>query len=86
MLPAIRPKVAPAVQRVVAPEIPKSSRIGPKAPAVPWPPTIGMEPVHKPTRGLDLKKFRKTHCQEILAENQTDDKAKKHNQSLSSAL
>ena len=31
--------------------MPKSSSTGPKAPAVPWPPTMGMEPVHRPTSG-----------------------------------
>ena len=55
ILPAISPKVAPAVQRVVAPLIPKSSRTVPKAPAVPCPPTIGIDPVHKPTSGLILR-------------------------------
>ena len=34
-----------------APEMPKSSSTGPKAPAVPWPPTIEMEPVQRPTSG-----------------------------------
>ena len=51
-LPEINPNVAAAVQIVVAPLMLKSSKTGPKAPAVPWPPTIGMEPVHIPTRGL----------------------------------
>ena len=32
--------------------MPKSSSTGPKAPAVPWPPTMGMEPVHSPTSGF----------------------------------
>ena len=31
--------------------MPKSSSTGPKAPAVPWPPTMGMEPVQRPTSG-----------------------------------
>ena len=33
----------------------KSSSTGPKAPAVPWPPTIGIEPVHIPIRGSSPK-------------------------------
>ena len=57
ILPAIRPKVAPAVHKVLAPETPKSSRTGPKAPAVPCPPTIGIEPVQRPTRGLIWSSF-----------------------------
>ena len=48
-LPAIRPKVAAAVQTVVAPSLPMLSKTGPKAPAVPCPPTIGMDPVQSPT-------------------------------------
>ena len=56
-LPAIRPNVAAAVQIVVAPEMLKSSRTGPKAPAVPWPPTIGIEPVHKPINGSSPNNF-----------------------------
>ena len=52
-LPVIRPKVAAAVQMVVAPWILKSSSTGPKAPAVPCPPTIGMEPVHIPINGFN---------------------------------
>ena len=47
-LPATSPNVAAAVQIVVAPDILKSSKTGPNAPAVPCPPTIGMEPVHIP--------------------------------------
>ena len=39
------------MQSVVAPATPKSSSTGPNAPAVPWPPTIGMEPVHRPIIG-----------------------------------
>jgi len=31
----------------------KSSSTGPKAPAVPCPPTIGMEPVHIPINGFN---------------------------------
>ena len=49
--PAIRPKVAAAVQMVWAPVTPRCSRTGPKAPAVPCPPIIGMEPVHIPNSG-----------------------------------
>ena len=47
--PPMRPKVAAAVHRVLAPSRPRSSSTGPKAPAVPCPPTMGMEPVHMPT-------------------------------------
>ena len=69
ILPIIRPNVAPAVQSVVAPIIPKSSSTGPNAPAVPWPPTIGIEPVHSPTSGLMCKSFAsptaKKFCERI---------------------
>ena len=47
-LPNIRPNVAAAVHIVVAPLTLKSSSTGPNAPAVPCPPTIGIEPVHIP--------------------------------------
>lgn len=56
-LPNISPKVAAAVQIVVAPAILKSSRTGPNAPAVPWPPTIGIEPVHMPMSGSRPNNF-----------------------------
>lgn len=51
-LPTIRPNVADAVHIVVAPLTLRLSSTGPKAPAVPWPPTIGIDPVHKPINGL----------------------------------
>ena len=53
----MRPKVAAAVQMVVAPFMFKSSSTGPKAPAVPCPPTIGIEPVHMPISGFKFKSF-----------------------------
>ena len=56
-LPKMRPKVAAAVQMVVAPFMFKSSSTGPKAPAVPCPPTIGIEPVHMPISGFKFKSF-----------------------------
>ena len=55
-LPAIKPNVAAAVQMVVAPLMLKSSSTGPNAPAVPCPPTIGIEPVHIPISGSKPRK------------------------------
>ena len=55
--PATNPNVAAAVQSVDAPEIPKSSSTGPNAPAVPCPPTIGIEPVLSPISGLTPTNF-----------------------------
>ena len=55
--PATSPKVAAAVARVVAPSTFISSRSGPKAPAVPCPPIIGMEPVHIPISGFIPSSF-----------------------------
>ena len=34
-----------------APATPAASNWGPKEPEVPWPPTRGMEPMHRPSRG-----------------------------------
>ena len=41
---------------VVAPLMLKSSSTGPNAPAVPCPPTIGIEPVHIPISGSKPRK------------------------------
>ena len=49
--PATSPKVAEAMATALAPETPAFSRSGPKEAAVPWPPTMGMEPVASPSRG-----------------------------------
>ncbi len=57
ILPNISPKVAAAVHIVVAPCTLKSSSTGPNAPAVPCPPTIGMEPVHIPISELRPNNF-----------------------------
>ena len=43
--------VAEAMATTLALATPSSSSIGPKEPAVPWPPTIGMEPVARPSLG-----------------------------------
>ena len=58
-LPIIRPNVAEANDTVVAPDTPISSRRGPKEPAVPCPPIIGIEAVQRPRRGSKLNSFAK---------------------------
>ena len=55
MLPIINPKVAEATATVVALATPIPSSIGPNDPAVPCPPTIGMDPVQRPSKGFKLK-------------------------------
>ena len=53
ILPDTRPYVADAKATVVAPTTAYScSRSGPKEPLVPWPPTNGIEPIHKPRSGF----------------------------------
>ena len=58
-LPITNPNVAEAKETVVAPATPISSNNGPKEPAVPCPPTIGIDPVHKPNNGLRLNTVAK---------------------------
>ena len=50
-LPATKPKVAEAIATDVAPSTPIAFIVGPKAPALPWPPTMGMDPVHRESKG-----------------------------------
>ena len=51
----ISPKVAEATDTVVARSTPSPSRIGPNDPAVPCPPTIGIDPVARPSNGDNRK-------------------------------
>ncbi|MPM89747.1 hypothetical protein SDC9_136859 [bioreactor metagenome] len=55
----ISPKVADAIATVVAPTAPAFSNTGPKAPAVPCPPTIGTDAVESPISGFNLNSFAK---------------------------
>ena len=50
--PKTRPKVAAAMPRPVAPTKPNfCSKVGPHAPAVPWPPVSVIEPAIRPSSG-----------------------------------
>ena len=58
--PDTRPKVAAAIAIVLASSRPALSRIGAHAAAVPFPPTIGIEPVASPIREFNPMTLQST--------------------------